>query len=185
MFFHTQESILEQELAFSASDFMPVVAAGAALLGVLITNWAQERRSQTEFRNMVVLKERELKLGKLEEMHTLFQKWELDVCGIYLIYIPVYRGEYSIKEALELSQKNRLQEKGEQQRFQTLMQLYFPDLEQEFNFAFEERGKALAYCNPNKEFKRSELKKFYEAQENFEAQTKLFKELMAAKIKEL
>ncbi|MDG2668501.1 hypothetical protein P7M43_18225 [Vibrio parahaemolyticus] len=176
---------MEQELAFKASDLMPIVTAVAALLGVYITNLAQERRAKMEFRNKVMLQERELKREKLEEMHTLFQKWELDVSGLYLIYIPVYQGKYSAEEAMELSQKNRLQEKGDQQRFQTLMQLYFPDLEIEYNFVFEERGKALAYCKPDGEFKRADLKKFYTAQESFEAQTKLFRQLMAQKIAEL
>ncbi|ELB2259634.1 hypothetical protein QNZ79_004554 [Vibrio parahaemolyticus] len=149
---------MEQELAFKASDLMPIVTAVAALLGVYITNLAQERRAKMEFRNKVMLQERELKREKLEEMHTLFQKWELDVSGLYLIYISVYQGKYSAEEAMELSQKNRLQEKGDQQRFQTLMQLYFPDLEIEYNFVFEERGKALAYCKPDGEFKRADLK---------------------------
>ncbi|EJL3952033.1 hypothetical protein NMH99_004709, partial [Vibrio parahaemolyticus] len=67
---------MEQELAFKASDLMPIVTAVAALLGVYITNLAQERRAKAEFRNKVMLQERVLKREKLEEMHTLFQKWE-------------------------------------------------------------------------------------------------------------
>lgn len=162
-----------------------IVAAGAALLGVFITNLAQERRTQTEFRNLVTLKDRDLRLEKLEEMHTLFQKWEGDIFALYFMYIPVYLGEYSAEQARDFSHKNRLQQKGEQQRFQTLMQLYFPELETEFNFVFEEHTKAFEYCHPSAQFKPSELDKFYQAQENVEAQAKLFKELMAALIKDI
>ncbi|HHE0555876.1 TPA: hypothetical protein ACN361_002551 [Vibrio parahaemolyticus] len=176
---------MESDVIFKVSDFMPIVTAGAALLGVYITNLAQEKRSKIEFENTTKLKERELKRSKLEEMHTLFQKWELDVSGLYIVFIPVFRGEYSAEDAMGMTTENRLQEKGDQQRFQTLMQLYFPELEQEFKFVFEERGKVLKFCDINGDFKRTRIKQFYKAQENFEAQTQVFKELMAQKIKEL
>jgi hypothetical protein len=164
---------------------MPLVTASAALLGVYITNLAQERRSRIEFQRSSMLKEQELKREKLEEMYILFQKWEKDVLSLCLNYILVYKGESSTEEAMSFFQKNRLQEKNDPQRLKMLMSLYFPDLEVKFKVVFEERGKVLLYCMPHNEFKSEDLNEFIAAQEIFEVQTNLFKKFISKKRTEL
>jgi hypothetical protein len=173
------------EIAFKISDLMPIVAGLSALLGVYISNRAHESRMKLEFENSALSKKNDLKRTKLEEMHTLFQKWEMDVSGLYLIFIPVYKGDYSAEKAMEISTKGRLQEKGDYQRFQTIIQLYFPTLEKEFELVYKERAKIMSFCALSDEFSLSRLKEFYSAQESFEKQALSFKKIMSQQLESL
>ncbi|WP_330944548.1 hypothetical protein [Vibrio diabolicus] len=166
-------------------DLTSIIPAVFALLGVMISNYYNGKRAQQDFANSVQLKEKELKRAKLEEMHFLFQKWELDVIGMCEVFKPCFSKKRTLAEAIELSMQNRLQEKSDQQKFQTLMQLYFDDIDGEYNKVIEKSSKVLEYCQLGVSLNSKKLASFQEDQAKFIEQAKTFKQVLAQQVRQL
>ncbi|MGF1733611.1 hypothetical protein [Photobacterium kasasachensis] len=184
-----QEKKLEQEVQSTLLDFIPLIAAAVgatgALLGVIVTSIVNHHRLKLEYKNNLKLKNIEFKRVKLEELHLLFQKWEIDLQGLCLVFIPVYKGANTAENAMKLSTDNRLQEKGDYQKMQTILQLYFPELMGDFAQMIELRDGVLEYCRDNRSFKRPKLDELIKAKEAFDEKAKKFKVLMAQQASEL
>lgn len=153
-----------------------IISATAALLGVYLSNRAQEKRMEIQFLNEQIEKNLQFKRTKLEEMFNLFQRWEIDITKCYLVYNNVYSGTYDYAAASKFSNENMVQEKGDYQKFQTLLQLYFGELASDFSTVMEARGKVFVYCKSNSEYRPENLKAFHEEQVKFEAIAADFRE---------
>ena len=151
-----------------------IISASSALLGVYVSNKSQEKRLKIQFENDAKIRSIELKKSKLEEMFILFQKWEMDISCLYIRFIPVYKGEYSAIEAREHSAENSLQEKGDHQRFQAILNLYFPEHKNNFNNVMIKRSDVLKFCKGGIEVTNQNLALFYQAQKDFEAENSEF-----------
>ena len=162
-----------------------VISAASALLGVHLSNRAQEKRLKIQFENEALAKSIELKKSKLEEMFILFQKWEMDISCLYLRLIPAFKGEYSAIEARKTSSENALQEKGDYQRFQAILNLYFPEHNDAFQQVMTRRAQVLKFCNGAVDARPENLPQFYKAQEAFESEAASFRGILADTINEL
>ncbi len=162
-----------------------IIAGCFTFAGVLAANWLNMENGKRAHERSVAENRRNELVSKIEELHTLFQKWELDFIGLYLVTIPVYKGEYGLEKAKEISEQDRLQEKGEHQRFQTLMNLYFPTLAEEFVKVDEARTTVYGYCSIHADFDKKNLSDFYKAQKRFEEQANKFKEVIAEQARKL
>lgn len=145
-----------------------IISATAALLGVYLSNRAQEKRIKIQFSNDRAEKNLQFKREKLEEMFNLFQKWEIDITKCYLGYNDVYKGICDYATASKYSNEHMVQEKGDYQKFQTLLQLYFGELVVDFNTVMNARGKVFVYCKSNSDYRLENLKSFHKEQEEFE-----------------
>lgn len=162
-----------------------VISAISALLGVYVSNKSQEKRLKIQFENDAKIRSIELKKSKLEEMFILFQKWEMDISCLYLRFIPVYKGEYSVQDARENSTENSLQEKGDHQRFQAILNLYFPEHKTNFNHVMVKRAHVLGFCKEGVEISNGNLELFYQAQIDFETESEIFRAKLAQTVNEL
>ena len=162
-----------------------LLSAGAALLGVFISNRSQERRLEIQFEFEQEAKELRLRKEKLEEMFILFQKWETDISTTYLSFNGVYRGETSFSDAQALSSDCAMQEKGDYQRFQAILNLYFPELADSFLGVMEKRKRVMDFCSHHASPSNETLDSFYKTQEEFESQTADFRSEMAKYAKRL
>ncbi|EAS40758.1 hypothetical protein C9J48_10915 [Photobacterium profundum] len=180
---------MDQDVQSTLMDFIPIIAAvvGAigALFGVIVTSIVNHHRLKLEYKNNLKLKNIEFKRVKLEELHLLFQKWEIDLQGLCLVFIPVYKGSNTAENAMRLSTDNRLQERGDYQKLQTILQLYFPELMDDFSQMLKLRDGVLEYCRDKRSFKRPKLDELIKAQEAFDEEAKTFKGLMAQQASEL
>jgi hypothetical protein len=152
-----------------------LISAFSALLGVYISNKAQEKRLEIQYKNEAKVRSIELKKKKLEEMFILFQKWEMDVTCLYLRFIPVFKGEAQAAAAQNAASENSLQEKGDHQKFQAILSLYFPELKEAFSVVTEKRGIVLKYCTGEIAATLDNLDAFYAEQEEFELITSNFR----------
>ncbi|TOQ11177.1 hypothetical protein, partial [Vibrio parahaemolyticus] len=87
---------MEPEVQSTVLNYTPLITASlgvlGTLLGVMVTSFVNHQRSKLEHKNTLELKNIEFKRTKLEELHLLFQKWEIDLQGMCLVFIPVYKG---------------------------------------------------------------------------------------------
>lgn len=184
-----QEIFVDPKVQSTVLNYTPLITASlgvlGTLLGVIVTSFVNNQRSKLEHKNTLELKNIEFKRTKLEELHLLFQKWEIDLQGMCLVFIPVYKGANTAENAMKLSTENRLQEKGDFQKLQTILQLHFPDLFEEFGSLIKLRDDVLDYCRENRSFKRPRLDELIKAQETFDNKAKEFKVLMALQASEL
>ncbi|EGR3401134.1 MULTISPECIES: hypothetical protein [Vibrio harveyi group] len=180
---------MEPEVQSTVLNYTPLITASlgvlGTLLGVMVTSFVNHQRSKLEHKNTLELKNIEFKRTKLEELHLLFQKWEIDLQGMCLVFIPVYKGANTAENAMKLSTENRLQEKGDFQKLQTILQLHFPELFEEFGNLIKLRDDVLDYCRESRSFKRPKLDELIKAQEAFDNKAKELKVLMAQQASEL
>lgn len=161
------------------------ISASAALIAVYISNKAHENRMELQAEIEKDIRSQEFKRAKLEEMYNLFQKWEVDISVIYLNFLHVYHGKASFNEVEDVCNKNKLQESGDYQKFQTILNLYFQDCKNEFEKVMEKRKNVLSYCSRNSDFNQSEISAFCLAQEEFETSSAKFKSFLADKAKSI
>ncbi|TOQ09776.1 hypothetical protein, partial [Vibrio parahaemolyticus] len=76
-------------------------------------------------------------------------------------------------------------EKGDFQKLQTILQLHFPELFEEFGNLIKLRDDVLDYCRESRSFKRPKLDELIKAQEAFDNKAKELKVLMAQQASEL
>jgi hypothetical protein len=163
------------KITFPWTILTAVISAFSALLGVYISNKAQEKRLEIQYKNEAKVRSIELKKKKLEEMFVLFQKWEMDVTCLYLRFIPVFKGEAQAAAAQNAASENSLQEKGDHQKFQAILSLYFPELKEAFGVVTEKRRIVLKYCTGEIAATLDNLNAFCAEQEEFELITSNFR----------
>ncbi len=145
-----------------------IISASAALIGVYLSNRAQQKRMELQLSNERAEKNIQFRREKLEEMFNLFQKWEVDITKCYLVYNDVYKGTHDYATASKFSNEYMVQEKGDYQKFQTLLQLYFSELAGDFYSVIESRGRIFTYCRSNSDYSVENIESFYYEQEKFE-----------------
>ena len=157
-----------------------IISASAALIGVFISNKAQEKRLELQFANERKIKRQELKTKKLEELFILFQKWEMDITTLSLRFIPVYKGELVAGEAHKQNSLNSLQERGDYQKFQAILNLHFKELKAPFENVIEKRGELLSFLEGKIKHCPENLPAFIKAQKEFEAHTAQFRDSLSS-----
>jgi hypothetical protein len=99
----------------------------------------------------------------------------MDVTCLYLRFIPVFKGEAQAAAVQNSASENSLQEKGDHQKFQAILNLYFPELKGAFGVVMEKRGIVLKYCNGEIAATPDNLDAFCAEQKEFELITANFR----------
>ncbi len=162
-----------------------IISSASALLAVFISNRAQERRLDLHFKKDSELRLQELKRQKLEEAFVLFQKWEMDITNLCIAFSFVYQGKSNVSQVREVSAKNSMQEQGDFQRFQAIINLYFPKLVTEFSGVMRKRGDLIRYCSDEASESGTLLDEFVKKQEEFELEAAKFRQAFVQASKNL
>lgn len=149
-----------------------LITACSTLSAVFITNYFNKKFSQRNLRFELDVRDKEFKLRKLEEIYELFENWCTYFATLYLNYLRFHKGKISEVELLELINSTNLSEKVDFQRFNTLLNMYFPNLADEYEKVNKARIEVVQYMNTNK---KNDANKFVQMQQNFEDLSKKFK----------
>lgn len=161
-------------------DLLPVlaaiIAAGAALCGVAVTNFFNIKVSRMNLETQIKQKSKDLRIQKIEELFLLFDKWCVDFSNYYFVHYRCYLGKISYAETLDIVVKknNTLLAPGETQKYKMLIDLYFPSLSEDYQ-AIEKARKAIApyFSDPRQSgLNASDFKKL---QIDFEREVQIFK----------
>ena len=117
---------------------------------------------------------------KLEELFILFQKWEMDITTLSLRFIPVYKSELVAGEAHKQNSLNSLQERGDYQKFQAILNLHFKELKAPFENVIEKRLELLSFLEGKIKHCPENLPAFIKAQKEFEAHTAQFRDSLSS-----
>ena len=161
--------------------WIPVIAgvSGAiiALLGVFVSSWNQRKIMEIQLKTETERHELVLKREKLEDLYILFEVWQCNVGNFFMMYTRYHYGKLTIDQVHEsLTDRDKiLGEKGDYQKFVSILNLYFRELVPEFNHVFWVRGKAARYCSDKKQLSDIERNDFLNAQREFEHECELFR----------
>lgn len=170
------------------SDMIPILAvlitATSTLVAVFITNYFNMKSLEKNLRSQSQLKSYEIKLNKLEDIYELFEKWEINFSIAYLNYLYFHNNKISESELNELI-KNPTPISGSFQKMMALLNIHFPELEEEYKKVNLARSEVVKYMKIEKSIN---IQNFVQAQEDFEKVSKKFKKqisLLAKKNKEI
>jgi len=104
------------------------VTAGATLLAVVVTSLFNIRVTRLNIDAQAQQKAKALRIAKLEELYFLFDKWQLNLSGIYLHHLRCYRGKLTCRQVMDLVNAPGLLAPGEAQKYRMVMELHFPSL---------------------------------------------------------
>lgn len=144
-----------------------LVTAIVALLSVYLTNRGNRQREQENFDRLSIQKSKELKIEKLEELYFLFSKWSTELISKYMITIPQLVGEISVEASLESKSKAAMTEPGTFQKYQMLVQMYFPELKPALNNVFTARNECAEFLHFKEKQSKETISKFVRAQGDF------------------
>jgi hypothetical protein len=162
------------------------ITAVATLVGIFITNQANNERLRLQLKYEQNEKQKELIRSKLEELYVLFKKWSMNISTVYLTQTGVMAGKLDYKSALEIQKDGGDKSKVDFDRLGMLIDLYFPRLKSDYGKVIEVRDVAnkimVAYQNQclsgDKDGKKF-MNSFLKAQDNFDKETEKFIQLIA------
>ncbi|MEI8594002.1 hypothetical protein [Photobacterium sp. Hal280] len=108
-----------------------VIAASSALLGVFFSNKSQNQRIYIQNQLEQKRKSNDIKRERVEEMYSLFLKWEKSVSVYYMYFIPAYNKHYTFEEAYSAAMESLKENKIDYDRFELILQLYLPEVMEE------------------------------------------------------
>lgn len=151
--------------------FVGLITAVATLTAVFITNYFNMKSLEKNLRFQSQLKIYEIKLNKLEDIYELFEKWETNFSITYLNYLYFHKKKISESQLNELM-KNPTSVSGIFQKMMALLNIHFPELEEEYKKVNLARSEVVKYMTIEKGI---DIQNFVKAQENFEKVAKEFK----------
>ncbi|AWL28238.1 hypothetical protein DJ533_06430 [Acinetobacter defluvii] len=161
-------------------EMLPILAglitAISTLTAVFITNYFNMKSLERNFRFQSGLKNKELRLNKLEESYELFEKWCTFFSVGYLNYLYFHSKKISESELFELLKNPENSLSGEFQKLITLLNIHFPELEVEYEKVNLARSEIVKYMNIDKKI---DVQDFVKAQVKFENIAKNFKNEIA------
>ncbi|MCG3657940.1 hypothetical protein [Aliarcobacter butzleri] len=147
-----------------------IIALISVYLGFILNSKNEEKRHKRE--------ELKLKREKLEQLYFYYLKWEDNFSSIYLQHAFFYNGSISHKELVERSKEYDKDVPDMYKKFQITMNLYFPELQTEYNKVDKGRANVVKFFDKKETYT---LNEFISAQESFE---KISKDFIQAIIKE-
>lgn len=155
-----------------------LLTAAVTLASVFLANLGQRRTEEAKFERSKEAEHAVFKREKLEALYLLFSKWDADMAALGYIFLPVITGEVREEEALLSASKNQLSEKDYLQRILMMVDLYFPNLKDDFDKVLDAREKVWPYFS-EKLPPEIRVEDFIQAQENFRMVGKNFKQKLA------
>jgi len=151
-----------------------VIAAGATLIAVIVTSSFNIRVARLNIEAQGRQKSREIRIQKFEELFLLFDKWQLNLSNISLIYYRCYLGKITYKEAMELTSNNTFLAPGEAQKYRMVMELHFPSLAKEYELVDRARKNLVPFLS-DPQISKLSPKDFESSQVVFESECGIFK----------
>lgn len=148
-----------------------LITSFSTLMAVFITNYFNMKSLEKNLRSQFQLKSYEIKLNKLEDIYELFEKWEINFSIAYLNYLHFHNKEISESDFYELM-KNHTSVSGAFQKMMALLNIHFPELEEEYKQVDLARSEVVKYMKTEGNIN---IQNFVQAQENFEEVAKKFK----------
>ncbi|MEA5550620.1 hypothetical protein VB713_06440 [Anabaena cylindrica UHCC 0172] len=117
-----------------------LVSSGMTLMGIFLTNKANNERLTLQLENEKKIKQQKLMREKLEEIYLLSKKWAANIDIFYLNNTRAMDGQIDFKTLLEIeiNNKNNL----DFSRLEMLINLYFPVVKPAYDDVIKARGKA-------------------------------------------
>ncbi|MCE6008079.1 hypothetical protein ACNJ69_06455 [Acinetobacter soli] len=153
-----------------------LITAFSTLTAVFITNYFNMKSIERNLRFQFQLKSYEIKLNKLEDIYELFEKWEVNFSIIYLNYLQFHKKKISEPQLYELM-TDLTSVSGIFQKMMTLLNIHFPELDEEYKKVNLARSEVVKFMNTNAKI---DIENFVKAQENFEKVAKKFKKQISA-----
>lgn len=136
-------SISPQILVALASALL---AAAVTLASVYLTNLNNRKTEEAKFARNQKAERENFKREKLEELYLLFSKWDADLAATGYFYIQAMNGVMSEEDALIGASKNQISEKDYLQRITMIIELYYSELNNDFDTVLDSRGKVASFC---------------------------------------
>lgn len=153
-----------------------LITAFSTLTAVFFTNYFNMKSIERNLRFQFQLKSYEIKLNKLEDIYELFEKWEVNFSIIYLNYLQFHKKKISEPQLYELM-TDLTSVSGIFQKMMTLLNIHFPELDEEYKKVNLARSEVVKFMNTNAKI---DIENFVKAQENFEKVAKKFKKQISA-----
>jgi len=151
------------------SDMIPILAvlitATSTLVAVFITNYFNMKSLEKNLKFQLQLKNNEVRLNKLENVYELFEKWNTYFAINYLNYLHFHSKKITQSDLFELIRDPKVYNSGDFQKLITLLNIYFPELNDEYERVNKARSEVVKYMNVDKEIN---VKDFVKVQESFE-----------------
>lgn len=151
------------------SDMIPILAvlitATSTLVAVFITNYFNMKSLEKNLKFQLQLKNNEVRLNKLENVYELFEKWNTSFAINYLNYLHFHNKKITQSDLFELIRDPKVYNSGEFQKLITLLNIYFPELNDAYERVNKARSEVVKYMNVDKEIN---VKDFVKVQESFE-----------------
>lgn len=151
------------------SDMIPILAvlitATSTLVAVFITNYFNMKSLEKNLKFQLQLKNNEVRLNKLENVYELFEKWNTYFAINYLNYLHFHSKKITQSDLFELIRDPKVYNSGDFQKLTTLLNIYFPELNDEYERVNKARSEVVKYMNVDKEIN---VKDFVKVQESFE-----------------
>lgn len=158
------------------SDMIPILAvlitATSTLVAVFITNYFNMKSLEKNLKFQLQLKNNEVRLNKLENVYELFEKWNTSFAINYLNYLHFHNKKITQSDLFELIRDPKVYNSGDFQKLITLLNVYFPELNDEYERVNKARSEVVKYMNVDKEIN---VKDFVKVQESFEKVAMNFK----------
>ncbi len=132
-------------------DLMPlfsaIIAAVAALGGVLISNHISRKNTDVSLREHRQLRADERRIERMEELLMAFERWEINLSQVYLTFLRHHKGLLSGKDVLDLTSKMDVLEKGNVEKISMIIRLHFPELKDAYSNVDKARSLLVPFLN--------------------------------------
>jgi hypothetical protein len=118
------------------------ITAFATLSDVFLSNRSQKERFELQINNEKILKNNELLREKLEELYLLFKGWSTHVEIVYINHTRGMAGDLDYKAVVDLEIQRGKEITDNFGRITMLIDLYFPNLRDEYNIVDQARSSA-------------------------------------------
>lgn len=142
-----------------------LITATSTLVAVFITNYFNMKSFEKNLKFQLQLKNNEVRLNKLENIYELFEKWNTSFAINYLNYLHFHNKKITQSDLFELIRDPKVYNSGDFQKLITLLNIYFPELNDEYERVNKARSEVVKYMNVDKEIN---VKDFVKVQESFE-----------------
>lgn len=158
--------------------YAAAVSAAAALIGVIVASLFATRTARLNHREQRAHRMDERRLDRLEELHMLFDRWEMNFSQIYLLHLRYFKGKLSFVQVMDLVKELDVLGKEDLQRMNMILAMYAEPLSKDYQQVQEARKRIVPFLAESAPSSLSEAA-FIGAQEHFERTAEDFKLLIA------
>lgn len=162
--------------------YAAAVSAVAALIGVAVASIFAIKTARLNHREQRAHRMDERQLDRLEELHILFERWEMNLSQVYLFHLRYFKGSLSFSDVLALVKDLQVMEKGDFQRMNMILSLYAGSLSQQYQEVQDARKRLVPFLAESAPSSHS-IEDFIEAQIHFETIASSFKNAIAQLVK--